>query len=221
MMTDNELYTMSMKSINCNKSQARPPDYPSSLLAYRKPVSFHKHWEIDPIKVEVQPWDFNEVLCHFNVRCTRTTLKRLMPSWETLLVMSFRMELEKLGKDVMIWFAFIYTTLSSPCFVPCLIFVQLGHICHQLEMCISAVLWWSYIPNVFRVVRKRGCLTQSLVDTVDKWVAKSLPVGGVIDGSPSCLGLRLASSIKKCILQPVEAWSFRLSIAHKTDTNNS
>ena len=46
---------MSMKSINCIKSQARPPDYPSSLLAYRKPVSFHKHWEIDPIKVEVQP----------------------------------------------------------------------------------------------------------------------------------------------------------------------
>jgi len=31
--------------------QARPPDYPSSLLAYRKPVSFHKHWEIDPVKV--------------------------------------------------------------------------------------------------------------------------------------------------------------------------
>jgi len=31
--------------------QARPPDYPSSLLAYRKPVSFHKHWEIDPLKV--------------------------------------------------------------------------------------------------------------------------------------------------------------------------
>ena len=46
---------MSMKYTNCNKSQARPPDYPSSLLAYRKPVSFHKHWEIDPIKVEVQP----------------------------------------------------------------------------------------------------------------------------------------------------------------------
>jgi len=31
--------------------QARPPDYPSSLLAYKKPVSFHKHWEIDPVKV--------------------------------------------------------------------------------------------------------------------------------------------------------------------------
>merc|ERR1712059_46425 len=31
--------------------QARPPDYPSSLLAYRRPVSFHKHWEIDPHKV--------------------------------------------------------------------------------------------------------------------------------------------------------------------------
>lgn len=31
--------------------QARPPDYPSSMLAYRRPISFHKHWEIDPIKV--------------------------------------------------------------------------------------------------------------------------------------------------------------------------
>jgi len=31
--------------------QARPPDYPSALLSYRKPISFHKHWEIDPIKV--------------------------------------------------------------------------------------------------------------------------------------------------------------------------
>ena len=31
--------------------QARPPDYPKALLAFRKPVSFHKHWEIDPIKV--------------------------------------------------------------------------------------------------------------------------------------------------------------------------
>lgn len=31
--------------------QARPTDYPSAQLAYRKPVSFHKHWEIDPIKV--------------------------------------------------------------------------------------------------------------------------------------------------------------------------
>jgi len=31
--------------------QARPPDYPSSMLAYRRPVSFHKHWEIDPVKV--------------------------------------------------------------------------------------------------------------------------------------------------------------------------
>lgn len=31
--------------------QARPTDYPSALVAYRKPVSFHKHWEIDPVKV--------------------------------------------------------------------------------------------------------------------------------------------------------------------------
>lgn len=31
--------------------QARPPDYPSSMLSYRRPVSFHKHWEIDPLKV--------------------------------------------------------------------------------------------------------------------------------------------------------------------------
>jgi len=31
--------------------QARPPDYPASLLAHRRPVSFHKHWEIDPVQV--------------------------------------------------------------------------------------------------------------------------------------------------------------------------
>jgi len=31
--------------------QARPLDYPSALLAYRRPVSFHKHWNIDPVKV--------------------------------------------------------------------------------------------------------------------------------------------------------------------------
>jgi len=31
--------------------QARPPDYPQQLIKHRKPVSFHKHWEIDPIKV--------------------------------------------------------------------------------------------------------------------------------------------------------------------------
>lgn len=31
--------------------QARPTDYPSSLVSYRKPVSFHKHWEIDAVNV--------------------------------------------------------------------------------------------------------------------------------------------------------------------------
>jgi len=31
--------------------QARPPDYPATMLAYRRPLSFHKHWEIDPVKV--------------------------------------------------------------------------------------------------------------------------------------------------------------------------
>ena len=31
--------------------QARPPDYPPSILTSRAPVSFHKHWEIDPYKV--------------------------------------------------------------------------------------------------------------------------------------------------------------------------
>ena len=31
--------------------QARPPDYPPSLLSTIKPISFHKHWEIDPLKV--------------------------------------------------------------------------------------------------------------------------------------------------------------------------
>ena len=31
--------------------QARPPDYPQSLLSAIRPVSFHKHWEIDPLSV--------------------------------------------------------------------------------------------------------------------------------------------------------------------------
>ena len=31
--------------------QARPPDYPASILSSRVPVSFHKHWEISPYKV--------------------------------------------------------------------------------------------------------------------------------------------------------------------------
>ena len=35
----------------CRMFQARPPDYPSAMLSYRRPVSFHKHWEIDPLKV--------------------------------------------------------------------------------------------------------------------------------------------------------------------------
>jgi len=41
-----------MPTVHSNRMfQARPPDYPQSLIAYRKPVSFHKHWEIDPFKV--------------------------------------------------------------------------------------------------------------------------------------------------------------------------
>ena len=31
--------------------QARPPDYPSAMVTPRKPISFHKHWEIDPVEV--------------------------------------------------------------------------------------------------------------------------------------------------------------------------
>ena len=31
--------------------QARPPDYPASILSSRLPVSFHKHWELSPLKV--------------------------------------------------------------------------------------------------------------------------------------------------------------------------
>lgn len=31
--------------------QARPLDYPIAMISYRKPVSFHKHWNIDPVKV--------------------------------------------------------------------------------------------------------------------------------------------------------------------------
>jgi len=31
--------------------QARPEDYPYSVLKHRKPISFHKHWEINPYEV--------------------------------------------------------------------------------------------------------------------------------------------------------------------------
>jgi len=36
--------------------QARPPDYPSAMVSYRKPISFHKHWEIDPVKEVYNEW---------------------------------------------------------------------------------------------------------------------------------------------------------------------
>ncbi|VEN33848.1 unnamed protein product [Callosobruchus maculatus] len=31
--------------------QARPMDYPSDYLAVQKPISFHKHWNLDPIQI--------------------------------------------------------------------------------------------------------------------------------------------------------------------------
>ncbi|XP_009072367.1 PREDICTED: beta-1,3-glucosyltransferase-like, partial [Acanthisitta chloris] len=31
--------------------QARPMDYPKDYLSHQVPVSFHKHWNIDPVKV--------------------------------------------------------------------------------------------------------------------------------------------------------------------------
>lgn len=31
--------------------QARPVDYPKDYLSHQVPVSFHKHWNIDPVKV--------------------------------------------------------------------------------------------------------------------------------------------------------------------------
>lgn len=31
--------------------QARPEDYARDLLAHQVPISFHKHWNIDPIAV--------------------------------------------------------------------------------------------------------------------------------------------------------------------------
>ena len=40
--------------------QARPPDYPAGLLANRRPVSFHKHWEIDPIQVYKKYFQFSD-----------------------------------------------------------------------------------------------------------------------------------------------------------------
>lgn len=31
--------------------QARPVDYPKDYLSHQIPISFHKHWHIDPVKV--------------------------------------------------------------------------------------------------------------------------------------------------------------------------
>ena len=31
--------------------QARPEDYAKDLLAHQVPISFHKHWNIDPVAV--------------------------------------------------------------------------------------------------------------------------------------------------------------------------
>lgn len=33
--------------------QARPVDYPEAYLSHQVPVSFHKHWNIDPVKAYV------------------------------------------------------------------------------------------------------------------------------------------------------------------------
>lgn len=42
-------------SLNINSSvftlQARPEDYARDLLAHQVPISFHKHWNIDPVAV--------------------------------------------------------------------------------------------------------------------------------------------------------------------------
>lgn len=35
----------------CILSQARPEDYAKEFLAHQTPISFHKHWNIDPIVV--------------------------------------------------------------------------------------------------------------------------------------------------------------------------
>lgn len=32
-------------------AQARPDDYARDFLAHQTPISFHKHWNIDPIAV--------------------------------------------------------------------------------------------------------------------------------------------------------------------------
>jgi UDP-glucose:O-linked fucose beta-1,3-glucosyltransferase len=31
--------------------QARPTDYPAAQISNRRPISFHKHWNIDPLQV--------------------------------------------------------------------------------------------------------------------------------------------------------------------------
>lgn len=33
--------------------QARPVDYPEAYLSHQVPVSFHKHWNIDPVKAYI------------------------------------------------------------------------------------------------------------------------------------------------------------------------
>jgi len=54
--------------------QARPPDYPSAQISYRKPVSFHKHWEIDPVKV-YDEWFRRADAPLRELRKAKTTLK--------------------------------------------------------------------------------------------------------------------------------------------------
>lgn len=39
------------KSCTLDDFQARPEDYSKELLSNQIPVSFHKHWQVDPYKV--------------------------------------------------------------------------------------------------------------------------------------------------------------------------
>lgn len=61
---------------NLYSFQARPEDYPADLLAHQVPISFHKHWNIDPIAV-FNKWlrdNSSEKSSHELDRTTKTEL---------------------------------------------------------------------------------------------------------------------------------------------------
>lgn len=44
--------------------QARPTDYTPEYLAPHRPISFHKHWMIDPVEVYQQWFETDDIMFH-------------------------------------------------------------------------------------------------------------------------------------------------------------